>query len=37
LIDDAGFWAAFITWFTLGIGASLVGLILHMREKNRTK
>jgi hypothetical protein len=32
-----GFWAAFITWFALGIAAAVTGLILHMREKNSTK
>ena len=32
-----GFWAAFITWFALGIAAAVTGLVLHMREKNSTK
>ena len=32
-----GFWAAFITWFALGIAASITGLVLHMREKSKAK
>ena len=30
---DGGFWAAIITWFSLGIAATGLGLFLHMREK----
>ena len=31
---EGGFWAAIITWFSLGAIAAVVGLILHLREKN---
>ena len=30
---DGGFWAAIITWASLGAAATALGLFLHMREK----
>jgi hypothetical protein len=30
---DGGFWAAIITWASLGVAATAFGLFLHMREK----
>jgi hypothetical protein len=32
-----GFWAAFLSWFGLGIAAAITGLVLHLREKNSAK
>ena len=32
-----GFWAAFLSWFGLGIAAAITGLVLHLREKNAAK
>ncbi len=30
---DGGFWAAIITWASLGVAAASFGLFLHLREK----
>ncbi len=34
-LDDPGFWAAYIIWFTIAGGLTALAYVLHQRESRR--